>query len=139
MGALRKAQYLYDNAEPAPDDGQAEAERIWIDDMAEQLLAGAAATFKIGDMVFGVTFERFAQAIDEHAMCELGRKDCSQTVLGRLMLAALSKLPSDAKAAAVEIMAVPDPQQLLVQLARDLLTPFALPGTQAAAAEAREP
>lgn len=139
MGALRKAQFLYDNAEPAPDDGQDEAERIWIENMTQQLMAGADATFKIGGMTFGVTFERFTQAIDEHAMGELGRDDCNPTVLGRMIWACARKLTSDSNAAAVEIMAAPDINKLLEQLAHDLLVPFALPGTQAEAAEAREP
>lgn len=139
MGALRKAQLLHDNAEPAPDDGQADAERIWIADMTEQLLAGSDVLFKIGGNDFGVTFDRFAKAIDEHAMSELGRDDCSQSVLGRLILGALRKNRSDASAAAVEIMAVPDPQQLLEQLATDLLQPFAWYALRAAADEAREP
>ncbi|MFV3290167.1 hypothetical protein ACNFBR_15650 [Pseudomonas sp. NY11955] len=138
MGALRKAQYLYDNAEPAPDDGQAEAERIWIDNGVAELMARRDYQFAIHGKLVGVTYERFAQAVDEHAMSELGRSGISESVLGRLMLAALFKVPGDAAAAAEEIMACAKPAAVLEQLARDLLAPFALPGTQAASEEARE-
>ncbi len=131
MGALRAAQYLYDNAEPAPDDGQAEAQRIWIENKVEQLVAGHDATFKIGGHTFGVTFDMFAEAIDEYAMGELGREDCSKSVLGRLVWAAARKQTGTGYGAAEEIMAVPNMGALLEQIAEDLLAPFALPGVQA--------
>ncbi len=131
MGALRAAQYLYDNAEPAPDDGQAEAQRIWIENNVEQLIAGTDATFQIGGMTFGITYDAFAEAVDEYAMGELGRDDCSRSVLGRLIIAGLRKCKADSASAAIEIMACPDPQAMLEQIAEDLLAPFALPGVQA--------
>lgn len=134
MGALRKAQFLYDNTEPAPDDGLAEAERIWIDDGVAELMARRDYFFTQQGKQAGVSFERFAHAIDEYAMSELGRSLISDSVLGRLMLAALCKVPCDAKAAAEEIMGCANPTTVLEQLARDLLAPYAKAG-----AEAREP
>lgn len=131
MGALRKAQHLYDNAEPAPDDAMAEAQCTWVANNIEQLLRGADATFLIGDMTFGVTFEAFAEAVDEYAMGELGRDDCCKSVLGRLIIAGVRKCTADSASAATEIMACPDPKAMLEQIAHDLLVPFALPGVQA--------
>ncbi|MFY1029121.1 hypothetical protein [Pseudomonas asiatica] len=131
MGALRKAQFVYDNAEPAPDDGQIEAERIWIDNGIAELMARRDYLFPFQGKQVGVHFERFAHAVDEYAMGELGRNDISDSVLGRLMLAALCKVPGDAAAAAEEIMACPKPTAVLEQLARDLLIPQARDGVLA--------
>ncbi|MFG0353560.1 hypothetical protein ACF8LD_04940 [Pseudomonas sp. zbq_5] len=139
MGALRKAQFAYDNAEPEPDDGQAEAERIWIDNGVAELVGRRDYLFMHQGKQLGVSFERFAHAVDEYAMSELGRSEISDSVLGRLMLAAMFKVSTDAKVAAEEIMGCANPVSVLEQLARDLLTPFALTGTQAQAEQAREP
>ncbi|KPM67582.1 hypothetical protein HB13667_05925 [Pseudomonas putida] len=139
MGALREAQWQYDNAEPDPESHQQEAERVWIDNGVAELMARRDYQFPIHGKLVGVTYERFALAVDEYAMSELGRAEISDSVLGRLMLAAMGKVPCDAKAAAEEIMGCANPQSVLEQLARDLLAPFALPGIQAAAEQAREP
>ncbi|MDH0639067.1 hypothetical protein N5D52_19205 [Pseudomonas sp. GD03860] len=139
MGALRKAQFVHDNAEPVPDDGQAEAERVWIENGIAELLARRDVLFMFQGKQLGVSFERFALAVDEHAMGELSGDNCSKTVLGRLVLAALCKVPADSAAAAEEIMACANPRAVLEQLARDLLVPHARDGVLAEAEEAREP
>lgn len=131
MGALREAQWQYDNAEPAPDDGQVEAQRIWIDNGIVELLARRDVLFMFQGKKLGVTFERFALAVDEHAMGELSSSACSKTVLGRLVLAAVCKSTHDAAAAALEVLNVLDPHALMVQLAHDLLAPFARDGVLA--------
>lgn len=125
MGALREAQFLYDNAEPAPDGSQAEAQRIWIENGISELLARRDVLFMFKGKQLGVSFQRFAFAVDEHAMGELSGNSCSDNVLGRLVLAAVCKSTHDAAAAALEMLNVLDPYALMMQLAHDLLAPFA--------------
>ncbi len=84
----------------------------------------------------GVTCERFAQAVDEFVMGQLGLSGISNSVLGRLVLAARCKVTSDAAAAANEIMSVANPESALEEIARQLLTPFAKEGVLAQAEEA---
>ncbi|MNH04611.1 hypothetical protein D3C79_639110 [compost metagenome] len=85
----------------------------------------------------GVTFERFAQAVDEFVMGQLGLSGISNSVLGRLVLAARCKVTSDAAAAADEILSVANPESALEEIARQLLTPFAKEGVLAQAEEAQ--
>ncbi|MDD2092383.1 hypothetical protein NP522_19545 [Pseudomonas guariconensis] len=139
MGALRVAQWQYDNQlPPAVNESAAEeAEARWIDDSIAELMARR-------DVVFqrrmrpkqGVTYERFAQAVDEFVMGQLGLSCISNSVLGRLVLAARLKITGDAASAADEIMAVPNPEAVLQEIARTLLTPFAKEGVLAQAEEA---
>lgn len=131
MGALRASQYLYDNAEPAPGDGQDEAVRIWVDDGVAELMARRDYLFQYRGKQIGVTYDRFAKAVDEHAMSELGRPGISESVLGRLMLAGHFKIPTDTAAAVDEIMNCASPRAVFEQLARDLLAPLAQDGVQA--------
>ncbi|MFK3815126.1 hypothetical protein ACI2KG_00700 [Pseudomonas sp. NPDC089407] len=140
MGALRAAQFEYDNRmPPAVIESEADgAEERWIDDGIAELMARR-------DFVFqrrlrpqqGVTFERFAQAVDEFVMGQLGLSDISNSVLGRLVLAARCKVTSDAAAAAEEIMSVASPEAALQEIARQLLTPFAEEGVLAQAEESQ--
>ena len=137
MGALRAAQFEYDNRLPGehPDDVP---ERLWVDDGIAELMARR-------DVVFqrrmrpkqGVTYERFAQAVDEFVMGQLGLNGISNSVLGRLVLAARCKVASDAAAAAEEILSVANPESALEEIARQLLTPFAKEGVLAQAEEAQ--
>lgn len=139
MGALRAAQFEYDKRMPPAVSASPaeESERIWIENGIAELLARR-------DFVFqrrlrpkqGVTFERFAQAVDEFVMGQLGLPDISNSVLGRLVLAAHCKVASDAKAAAEEIMSVANPESVLQEIARTLLIPFAAEGVLAQAEEA---
>lgn len=138
MGALRAAQFEYDNQMPPSVSDVADAESTWIDDGIAELLARR-------DVVFqrrmhpkqGVTFERFAQAVDEFVMGQLGLSGISNSVLGRLVLAARCKVTSDAAAAADEIMSVANPDAMLQEIARTLLTPFAKEGVLAQAEDSR--
>lgn len=137
MGALRAAQFEYDNRMPPAVSEVADAESTWIDDGIAELMARR-------DVVFqrrmrpkqGVTYERFAQAVDEFVMGQLGQSDISNSVLGRLVLAARSKVTSDAAAAADEILSVANPESALEEIARQLLTPFAREGVLAQAEDA---
>ncbi|VVM37222.1 hypothetical protein PS631_00092 [Pseudomonas fluorescens] len=138
MGALRAAQFEYDNRMPPAVSEVADAESTWIDDGIAELMARR-------DVVFqrrmrpkqGVTYERFAQAVDEFAMGQLGLSGISSSVLGRLVLAARGKITTDAAAAADELLAVPNPDTALQEIARQLLAPFAKEGVLAQAEEAQ--
>ena len=139
MGALRAAQWQYDNQlPPAVSESPAEeAERIWIDDGIAELMARRDVTFQRNFRQRGVTFERFAQAVDEFVMGQLGQSGISGSVLGRLVLAARCKSSGDAAAAADEAMNVPNPESMLQEIARTLLKPFAKEGVLAQAEDAQ--
>ncbi|AVD91126.1 hypothetical protein C4Q27_01070 [Pseudomonas sp. SWI36] len=138
MGALRAAQFEYDNRMPPAVSEVADAESTWIDDGIAELMARR-------DVVFqrrmrpqqGVTYERFTQAVDEFVMGQLALNGISNSVLGRLVLAARCKVASDAAAAAEEILSVANPESALEEIARQLLTPFAKEGVLAQAEEAQ--
>ncbi|WP_332773321.1 hypothetical protein [Pseudomonas sp. ESBL1] len=138
MGALRAAQWQYDNQlPPAVNESAAEeAEARWIDDGIAELMARRDVVFQRNFRQRGVTYERFAQAVDEFVMGQLGLSCISNSVLGRLVLAARLKITGDAAAAADEIMSVPNPEAVLQEIARTLLTPFAKEGVLAQAEEA---
>lgn len=135
MGALRAAQWQYDNQLPPAVSKSAieEAEARWIDDGIAELMARRDFVFQLNFRQRGVTYERFALAVDEFVMGQLGQSDISNSVLGRLVLAARSKVTSDAAAAADEILSVANPESALEEIARQLLTPFAREGVLAQA------
>lgn len=138
MGALRAAQFEYDKRLPPAVSDESEAERLWIDDGIAELMARRDVLFQRRlRQQQGVTFERFAQAVDEFAMGQLGLSGISSSVLGRLVLAARGKITTDAAAAADELLAVPNPDTALQEIARQLLTPFAKEGVLAQAEEAQ--
>lgn len=140
MGALQAAQWHYDNQLPPPvsETPQERAERHWIEEGIDQLMRGA-------DYVFqrrmrpqqGVTQEHFAEAVDEFAMGQLGLQGASKSVLGRLVLAAHFKIGSEALNAADELMAVPNTDSVLREIAHTLLQPLVKDGLQAQAEEAQ--
>lgn len=134
MGALRAAQFEYDNRMPPAVSEAADAESTWIDDGIAELMARRDVVFQCRmRLKQGVTYERFAQAVDEFVMGQLGLSGISSSVLGRLVLAARSKVTSDAAAAADEILSVANPESALEEIARQLLTPFAKEGVLAQA------
>jgi len=124
MGALRAAQFEYDDRMP-PAVSESSAEERWIDDGIAELMERRDVVFQRNFRQRGVTYERFAQAVDEFVMGQLGLNGISNSVLGRLVLAARCKVTSDAAAAAEEIMSVANPESALEEIARQLLTPFA--------------
>lgn len=130
MGALRAAQFEYDNRMP-PAVSESSAEERWIDDGIAELMARRDFVFQRNFLQRGVTYERFAQAVDEFVTNQIGQPDISGSVLGRLVLAARCKATSDAAAAAEEIMGVANPGAMLQEIARTLLTPFAKEGALA--------
>lgn len=138
MGALRAAQFEYDNRLPPAVSDESEAERLWIDDGIAELMARRDVLFQRRlRQQQGVTFERFAQAVDEFAMGQLALSVASHSALGRLILSARFKVATDAAAAADELLAVPNPDTALQEIARQLLAPFAKEGVLAQAEEAQ--
>lgn len=136
MGALRAAQFEYDNRmQPAVSDSS--PEERWVDDGIAELMARRDVVFQRNFRQRGVTFERFAIAVDEFVMGQLGLPDISKSVLGRLVLAARCKVTGDAAAAADEIISVANPEAMLHEIARTLLTPFAKEGVLAQAEDER--
>lgn len=139
MGALRAAQWQHDNQLPpaVSESAAEEAEARWIDDGIAELMARRDFVFQHNFQQRGVTFERFAIAVDEFVMGQLGLNGISNSVLGRLVLAARCKSTSDAASAADEIMSVANPDAMLQEIARTLLTPFAKEGVLAQAEDER--
>lgn len=138
MDALRAAQWHHDNQLPpaVSESAAEEVEARWIDDGIAELMARRDFVFQRNFRQRGVTYERFAQAVDEFVMNQIGLSGISDSVLGRLVLAARCKATSDAASAAEEIMSVANPDAMLQEIARTLLTPFAAEGVLAQAEEA---
>lgn len=138
MGALRAAQWHYDNQLPpaVSESAAEEAEARWIDDGIAELMARRDFVFQRNFRQRGVTYERFAQAVDEFVMGQIGQSGISNSVLGRLILAARCKSSSEAASAANEAMNVPNPDAMLQEIARTLLSPFAKEGVLAQAEDA---
>lgn len=124
MNAFAKAQFEYDNRLPVDVDDSAVTE--WIDNAAEQLLLGADVKFKRRlHSPQCVTYEQFAAAVDEFVMGQLSGSGVSNSVLGRLVLAAKRKASSDACSAAAEALNCANPDEALRQIAVTLLKPLA--------------
>ncbi len=122
--ALKLAQFEFDNRLPVEVDDSAVTE--WIDNAAEQLLLGADVKFKRRlHSPQGVTYEQFAAAVDEFVMGQLSASGISNSVLGRLVLAAKRKASSDACTAAAEALHCANPDEALRQIAVTLLKPLA--------------
>lgn len=122
--ALKICQAEYDNRLPVGHD--TDAERVWIEDATEQLLLSADVKFKRAlHPPQGVTYEQFAAAVDEFVMGQLSAVGISNSVLGRLVLAAKRKASSDACTAAAEALNSRNPDEALRQIAITLLTPLA--------------
>lgn len=136
MFALQAAQWQYDNQLPpeVSETPQERAERHWIEEGIDQLMRGADYVFQRRMRAKqGVTQERFAEAVDEFAMGQLGLQGASKSVLGRLVLAAHFKIGNEARNAAEELMAVPNTDTVLREIARTLLQPMVKDGLMAQA------
>ncbi|MBK4989804.1 hypothetical protein [Pseudomonas sp. S36] len=139
MSELQAAQWQYDNKLPpeVSETPQELAERHWIEEGIDQLMRGADYMFQRRMRPKqGVTQERFAEAVDEFAMGQLGLQGASKSVLGRLLLAAHFKIVSEARSAADELMAVPNTDSVLREIAHTLLKPLVKDGLLAQAEEA---
>lgn len=125
--ALKIAQSIHDHALPPEDVGRDEAVNSWLAESAEQLVRfHSDVMFKprFGPLR-GVTFDRFARAVDEYAMQQLSASGANPAALGYLILGAKFGSPAEASTAADGALNVPDPEQALRQIAEGLLEPYA--------------
>lgn len=132
--AFQAAQSEWDNRQPVELPGD-EAEKAWIDNASADLLRGADVTFKrCGHQAQGVTFERFAEELDQFIAERLQAPGMSSTVLARLVWAA-RHAPSEAAAPAEELLGdFPDDAER--EVARKLLAPLTADGVTAEAEDA---
>ena len=135
MNALSKAQFEFDNRQPVElPDG--EAERIWVENATEQLLNKMDVKVKRqGKPVRSVTFEQFAQALDEHGMSKLQDYGVSPAAFGLLLWCAVCS-PGSSKEVAENILGVPDATKIFRDIADALLAPLAADGVIADAEDA---
>lgn len=135
MNALSKAQFEFDNRQPLElPDG--EAERIWLENATEQLLNKMDIKVKRqGKPVQSVTFEQFAQALDEHGMSKLQDYGVSPAAFGLLLWCAVCN-PAGGKEVAENLLGVPDAMKVFRDIADDLLAPLAADGVIADAEDA---
>lgn len=123
--AMQICQDRYDAMLPPESVDNLEAERIWVDNAAYDLLDGQDVKFQRRmRSPQGVTHEQFAQAVDEYVMANVN----SPSVIGRLVLAAIRRDTSDAHGAAIEAICSPDHREALFEIARALLRPLAADG-----------
>lgn len=134
--ALRIALLEYDNRLPV--DLCDAAEQQWIENGVYTLVElRTDVSFKRRlHPKQGVTFEQFAEAVDEYLMAQLSGSGVSKSVLGRLVLAAKFGSPSEADTVADEIIHSATPDEALRQIAARLLKPLARDGLIAQAEDA---
>ncbi|MFJ3117857.1 hypothetical protein ACIPI6_15080 [Pseudomonas protegens] len=123
--AMQICQARYDALLPPEPVDTVEAERVWVDNAACDLLDGQDVKFQRRMRSSqGITQEQFAQAVDEYVMASVS----SPSVIGRLILAAVRRDTSDAQGAAIEAICAPDHKEALREIARALLRPLAADG-----------
>lgn len=139
MGALQALQRHYDNQLPPPvsETPQERTERHWIEEGVDQLMRGSDYLFQRRMRPQqGVTYERFALAVDEFAMDQLAQSR-SNSALGHLVLDGHRRNGADAQMSTHKLLSVVDPDAALRQIAAELLAPFAEQGVLAQAEEAQ--
>lgn len=137
MSALRKAQWLYDNAEPEDDSAHQEAIQAWIEDKAEQLVGGADVLVRqrFGPPV-GIRQEQFVAKVAEHlrALQEAEKDDLNALAL--LLLQAQAGGP--VKSMVEDVVGQSDHcRGKLYEIAESMLDQYADQGLQYEADEAR--
>ncbi len=132
---LHRNQFDYDNREPVPLE-DCEAEQAWIENATEQLLSKMDVKVKRqGKPVRSVTFEQFAQALDEHGMSKLQDYGVSPVAFGLLLWCAVYN-PGGSKEVVENLLGVPDAKQVFRDIADALLAPLAADGVIADAEDA---
>lgn len=102
------------------------AEQAWLDDAVEHLLNRRDVQFKRRlHSPQGVSFERFALAVDEHVCEQFSAPGMSNSVIGRLIMHARCKSSSEAATTANEALNSADPDETLRNIAIELLRPLA--------------
>ncbi|KAF1004401.1 MAG: hypothetical protein GAK36_00070 [Pseudomonas sp.] len=126
MGALRAAQFEYDNRQPPPVSESALeiARQEWIDNAVETLVD------RRSDVQFkrrlhsaqGVTFKAFAAEVEQFAINSDSKSTCA---IGEMVIAGLLGDRFLARDGAEELMAVADPKEQLRIIARGLVKDLA--------------
>ncbi|MFD2641818.1 hypothetical protein [Pseudomonas japonica] len=128
MSALQAAQWRYDNAEPDDDSAHGNAVQAWIEHASDRLLAGGDVTVKrSGKPARQVTFEQFAEQLDELAMSCLEGFGASPSALGQLVWSALCS-PRDGREVAENLLGRPSAIEALREIADRLVEPLAEDG-----------
>ncbi|MDU9394570.1 hypothetical protein [Pseudomonas sp. zfem002] len=128
MGALQSAQWRYDHAEPDDNPAHSSAVQAWIENASDRLLAGDDVTVKrSGRPARQVTFEQFAEKLDELAMSRLEGFGVSPSALGQLVWSALCS-PRDGKEVAENLLGRTSAIEALREIADHLVEPLAEDG-----------
>ncbi|MNN03430.1 hypothetical protein [Pseudomonas sp. Hg5Tf] len=136
MSALRKAQWLYDNAEPEDDSAHQEAVQAWIEDKAEQLVGGADVLVRqrFGPPV-GIRQDQFVAKVAEHLRA---LQEAEQDDLNALALLLLQAETGGAvKSMVGEVVGQSDHRRgKLYEIAESILEQYAQAGVEADAEDA---
>jgi len=136
MSALRKAQWLYDNAEPEDDSALQEAVQAWIEDKAEQLIGGADVLVRqrFGPPV-GIRQDQFVAKVAEHLRA---LQEAEQDDLNALALLLLQAETGGAvKNMVGEVVGQSDHSRgKLYEIAESMLEQYAQAGVEADAEDA---
>ncbi|WP_282361278.1 hypothetical protein [Pseudomonas sp. PS01300] len=136
MSALRKAQWLYDNAEPEDDSVHQEAIQAWIEDKAEQLVGGADVLVRqrFGPPV-GIRQDQFVSKVAEHLRALQEAEQDDLNALALLLLQAVTGGP--VKNLVEEVVGQSDHSRgTLFEIAQSMLEPYAQAGIEADAEDA---
>lgn len=136
MSALRKAQWLYDNAEPEDNSVHQEAVNAWIEDKAEQLVGGADVLVRqrFGPPI-GICQNQFVAKVADH-LRELQESEKDDlNALALLLLQAATGGP--VKNMIEEVLGSSDHSRgKLYEIAEDMLEQYAQAGVEADAEDA---
>lgn len=114
---------------PATEIPPTEAEQVWIDNHADQLMMGADVKFKRRmHSEQGVSLERFHNALDELLMERLSRSTASNWALGMIYHGIIRSDMGMAREGLIEAFGGPDHKQAAFDAARSLLRPLAADG-----------
>lgn len=136
MSALRKAQWIYDNAEPEDDSAHQEAIRVWIEDKAEQLVGGADVLVRqrFGPPV-GICQDQFVAKVAEHLRALQEAEQDDLNALALLLLQA--ETGGSVKNMVGEVVGQSDHNRgKLYEIAESILEQYAQAGVEADAEDA---
>ena len=125
MPALRKAQQLYDNAEPEDTSVANDPAQAWVEDKAEQLIMSVDVMFKprFGAPI-GVLQTQFVAKLAEHLRMLQETEQDDLNALARLLLQVACGGP--AKSMIEDVLGTSEHNRgKLYEIAEDMLKPFA--------------
>lgn len=136
MSALRKAQWLYDNAEPEDNSAHQETIQAWIEDKAEQLIGGADVLVRqrFGPPV-GIRQDQFVAKVAEHLRALQEAEQDDLNALALLLLQA--ETGGSVKNMVGEVVGQSDHSRgKLYEIAESILEHYAQAGVEADAEDA---